>query len=77
MYRKYQQREDAIKEEMTKINLGVKRGIKQGIVIGEKRGEKKRAEAMAIEMLADKVDIKFIFKYTKLSVEEIKALEKN
>lgn len=67
MYRKYQQREDAIREETTKINLGVKRGITIG--------ERKKAETIAREMLADKVDIRFIAKYTKLSIEEIKALK--
>ena len=34
MYRKYQQREDAIREETTKIRLGEKRGI----IIGRKEG---------------------------------------
>ena len=98
MYRKYQQREDAIREETTKINLGIKRGIKQGlkqgikqgmligqekgiaigkeqgIAIGEELGERRKAEAMAREMLADKEDINRITKYTKLSIDEIKAL---
>lgn len=91
MYRKYQQREDAIREETTKILLGEKRGIaigreqgivigrEQGISIGEKRGisigERRKAEAMAREMLADKADINRIAKYTKLSVDEIEALK--
>ena len=85
MYRKYQQREDAIREETTKIRLGEKRGEKrgiiigrqQGITIGKKQGEREKAEAMAKEMLADKVDIKFIAKYTKLSIDEINALKMN
>ncbi len=42
MYRKYQQREDAIRDEQTKIAMGERRGIaigeKRGIAIGEKRG---------------------------------------
>lgn len=84
MYRKYQQREDAIREEMTigikcgikqGMEQGIKQGMQQGIMIGEERGERKRAEAMAKAMLTDGVDIKFIAKYTKLSIEEIKALE--
>ena len=86
MYRKYQQREDAIREETTKINLGEKRGLKRGISIGEKRGivigreqgisigERKQAEAIAREMLADNEDIHRIAKYTKLSIDEIKSL---
>ena len=91
MYHKYQQREDAIREETTKILLGEKRGIaigreqgivigrEQGISIGEKRGisigERRKAEAMAREMLADNADINRIVKYTKLSVDEIEALK--
>ena len=71
MYRKYQQREDAIREETTKIRLGEKRGEKRGIIIGERR----KAELMAKEMLSDGVDIKFIAKYTKLSIDEINALK--
>ena len=86
MYRKYQQREDAIREETTKINLGEKRGLKRGISIGEKRGivigreqgisigERKQAEAIVREMLADNEDIHRIAKYSKLSIDEIKSL---
>lgn len=70
-YKKYQQREDAIREETTKIRLGEKRGEKRGIIIGERR----KAELMAKEMLSDGVDIKFIAKYTKLSIDEINALK--
>lgn len=81
MYRKYQQREDAIREETTKIRLGEKRGEKRGIIIGREQGiiigERRKAELMAKEMLADGVDIKFIAKYTKLSIEEINALRLN
>ena len=77
MYRKYQQREDAIREETTKINLGEKRGLKRGIAIGREQGEKIKAKAMAKDMLADGVDIKFIAKYTKLSIDEINALKIN
>lgn len=71
MYYKYQQREDAIREENTKIALGEKRGIKKGVSIGER----KKAEEMAKNMLADGVDIKFIAKYTKLSIDDIKNLK--
>ena len=67
MYRKYQQREDAIREETTKIRLGEKRGI----IIGEKQ----KAEAMAKKMLADNVDLKIIAKYTELTLDEINALK--
>lgn len=77
MYRKYQQREDAIREETTKIRLGEKRGEKRGIIIGRKEGKKEQAEAMAKKMLVDKVDLKIIAKYTKLSIEEINALRLN
>ena len=53
---------------------GIAIGKKQGIAIGEERGERRKAEAMAREMLADKEDISRIAKYTKLSIDEIKAL---
>ena len=80
MYRKYQQREDAIREETTKIRLGEKRGIiigrKEGITIGKKQGEKEKAETMARKMLADNVDLKIIAKYTELPLEEIIKLSK-
>ena len=84
MYRKYQEREDAIREETTKIRLGERRGeqrgIKRGIVIGKEQGitigEKKKAEAMAKKMLADKMDLKTIAKYTELSLEEIMKLNR-
>lgn len=77
MYRKYQQREDAIREETTKIRLGEKRGEKRGIIIGRKEGKKEQAEAMAKKMLADKVDLKIIAKYTELTLDEINALKMN
>lgn len=77
MYRKYQQREDAIREETTKIRLGEKRGEKRGIIIGRKEGKKEQAEAMAKKMLVDKVDLKIIAKYTELPLEEINALRLN
>ena len=80
MYRKYQQREDAIREETTKIRLGEKRGIiigrKEDITIGKKQGEKEKAETMARKMLADNVDLKIIAKYTELPLEEIIKLSK-
>lgn len=79
MYYKYQQREDAIREENTKIALGEKRGIKKGSKQGIKQnvsiGERKKAEELTKNMLADGVDIKFIAKYTKLSVDDIKNLK--
>ena len=53
---------------------GIAIGKEQGIAIGEERGERRKAEAMAREMLADKEDINRIAKYTKLSIDEIKAL---
>ena len=77
MYRKYQQREDAIREETTKIRLGEKRGEKRGIIIGRKEGKKEQAEAMAKKMLVDKVDLKIIAKYTELPLEEIIKLSKS
>ena len=77
MYRKYQQREDAIREETTKIRLGEKRGEKRGIIIGRKEGKKEQAEAMAKKMLADKVDLKIIANYTELTLDEINALKMN
>ena len=83
MYRKYQQREDAIREETTKIRLGEKRGEKrgiiigrnEGIVIGREQGEREKAETMAKKMLADNVDLKIIAKYTELTLDEINALK--
>ena len=76
MYRKYQQREDAIREETTKIRLGEKRGEKRGIIIGRKEGKKEQSEAMARKMLADNMDLKIIAKYTELPLEEIIKLSK-
>ena len=76
MYRKYQQREDAIREETTKIRLGEKRGEKRGIIIGREQGKKEQAEAMTKKMLEKNFDLKIIAECTGLSLEEITKLSK-
>ncbi len=82
MYRKYQQREDAIRDEQTKIAMGEERGERRGIAIGEERQKQREKQrriseirAMAREMLNDNMPVSFIAKYTKLSVGEIESLK--
>ncbi len=82
MYRKYQQREDAIRDEQTKIAMGEERGERRGIAIGEERQKQREKQrriseirAMVKKMLNKGVDINDIVEYTNLSVKEIESLK--
>lgn len=50
---------------------------REGIQEGIQEGYQESRNNMAIEMLKDKVNLKTIAKYTKLSLKEIKELQKN
>ena len=56
------------------IEQGIKQGIKQGIEQGIEQGQLKKAEATALDMLRDKMDLRLIMKYTKLSLDKIDKL---
>ncbi len=86
MYRKYQQREDAIRDEQTKIAMGEQRGIaigeQRGIAIGEQRQKQRDKQrriadtkALAKKMLNNGMDINDIVEYTNLSMAEIESLK--
>ena len=63
-----------------KLNEGIQIGKEEGIQIGEERGReegrKEREFEVAKAMLADKVDVNTIAKFTQLSIDEIKKLQK-
>ncbi len=83
MYRKYQQREDAIRDEQTKIAMGERRGIaigeKRGIAIGEERGEKRGIGLgiiqSAINGLKKGYSLDTVSDITGLTIDEIKAIK--
>jgi predicted transposase/invertase (TIGR01784 family) len=65
----------ALKEGMEQgLEQGLEQGIAKGIAQGEAEGERKNAIATAREMLVNDEPIEKILKYTKLSIEEVKAL---
>ena len=68
MYIKYQLREDALRDENTKISLAEKRGIKQGI--------KQEKIQTVINFLKLGVNIETISKGTGLSPEQIHEIQK-
>ena len=70
MYYKYQQREDAIREENTKILLGEMRGEKRG----EKRGIEKNKVQNAINALKEGLNVELVAKITNLSIEQVNRL---
>lgn len=70
MYYKYQQREDAIREENTKILLGEMRGEKRG----EKRGIEKNKVQNAINALKEGLNVELVAKITNLSIEKVNRL---
>ncbi len=68
-------------DQQTSLELAEEKGIEKGIVKGQeegrKEGELNKALSIAQEMLAEKLDIKTIAKFTKLSVEQIEELKKH
>lgn len=72
MYIKYQLREDAIREENTKLSLAEKRGIKQGI----EKGIQKTTVQNVINGLKANLDLQVIATVTGLSVDEVKKIQK-
>ena len=67
MYREYQQREDAIREETTKFNR-VKR---EGIVEGIEKGKAEEKIQNAINFLKLGLDIKTVALGTGLNIEKV------
>ncbi len=63
MYRKYQQREDAIRDEQTKIAMSERRGIGIGIMQSAINGLKK---GYSLDTISD---------ITGLTIDEIKAIK--
>ena len=53
---------------------GEAEGLAKGLQKGLEEGEHKKAVEMACQMLADREPVEKIARYTKLSLEEIKAL---
>ncbi|WP_253302223.1 Rpn family recombination-promoting nuclease/putative transposase [Wolbachia endosymbiont of Psylliodes chrysocephala] len=67
------------------IQIGEEKGRKEGIQIGHEKGrqegkaegEKQAKIAVAREMLADKMDVNTVTKFTGLPIDEIKKLQKD
>jgi len=57
------------------IKIGAEKGREEGIQIGEEKGRKAREIEVAKAMLADRVDINTIAKFTGLTLDEIKQLQ--
>ncbi|WP_265027461.1 MULTISPECIES: Rpn family recombination-promoting nuclease/putative transposase [unclassified Wolbachia] len=56
---------------------GIQIGHKKGKIEGRKEGEKHAKITVAKEMLADKMDVNTVAKFTGLSINEIKKLQKD
>ncbi len=59
------------------IEQGIEQGLEKGIKQGIKQGEKNGIIKTAIFMLKDNLDINTVAKYTGLSIDELKELNKN
>ena len=59
------------------IKIGIQEGIEKGIEKGMEKGKIEAKIETAIEMLRDGAEIAFVQKYTKLSMEKIKELQKD
>lgn len=73
MYYKYQLREDAIREEKTKLSLAEERGIKKGI----KQGVQQEKIQNAINLLRIGLSPETVSKGIHLDIEKVKELQKN
>ena len=75
-YIKYRQREDAIREETTKMLMAEKRGIKQGIKQGIEQGKLNTAKQNVINGLNKGYDLHIISDITGLSINDIEKIKK-
>ena len=70
------EKKKAIEQGMQQgIEQGIEQGIQQGIQQGMEQGERKKQIEIARQMIEDAMPLEHIVKYTKLSIEEIKALK--
>lgn len=79
-YIKYRQREDAIREETTKMLMaekrGIKQGIRQGIRQGMEQGRLNAAKQIVINGLNKGYDLHIISDITGLSISDIEKIQK-
>lgn len=69
--RKYEMRQDGMREWITSINAAERRGEQKGI----QKGEQNRSMQMAAAMLKDSMAVELIAKYSGLTANEILALQ--
>ena len=67
-------REKGLRDEMAAMAKARREGHAEGLVEGETKGIATNKKETAKKMLADKVDIETIIKYTGLTKEEIENL---
>ena len=74
MYREYQQREDAIREEITKFNRVKREGIAEGIEKGKAEGKAEEKIQNAINALKEGLNVELVARITNLSIEKVNRL---
>lgn len=77
MYYKYQLREDAIREEKTKLSLAEERGIKKGIKQGIAQGAQQEKIQNAINLLRIGLSPETVAKGVQLDIEKVRELQEN
>ena len=70
MYKEYQQREDAIREETTRFNRVKREAMEQG----KAKGKAEEKLENAINALKEGLNVELVAKITNLSIEEVNRL---